>query len=183
MAELYHHGILGQKWGIRRFQNPDGTLTPAGKRRYGAEDVANISSAKGIEKRLNDLDQAIAYNRRDFGEATNKASKLFKKSVKAKNEEKRKKIQEKWGKSLQKRSRAENYIDQGRRETTELLKKANQSGYSIESKEFKRSVARGKDLAINLAVNVPLTLLTGFVVIQTPAVTGRKYKIRGLRDG
>lgn len=29
---LAHHGIKGMKWGIRRFQNPDGTLTPAGKR-------------------------------------------------------------------------------------------------------------------------------------------------------
>ena len=33
--ELYHHGIKGQKWGIRRFQNPDGSLTPSGKKRYG----------------------------------------------------------------------------------------------------------------------------------------------------
>lgn len=31
--ELYHHGILGQKWGIRRFQNPDGTRTALGKQR------------------------------------------------------------------------------------------------------------------------------------------------------
>ncbi|MBR3117735.1 MAG: hypothetical protein IKF29_00695 [Oceanobacillus sp.] len=30
---LYHHGIKGQRWGVRRFQNPDGTLTAAGRRR------------------------------------------------------------------------------------------------------------------------------------------------------
>ena len=32
--ELYHHGIKGMKWGVRRFQNEDGSLTAAGKKRY-----------------------------------------------------------------------------------------------------------------------------------------------------
>ena len=32
---LYHHGIKGQKWGVRRFQNADGSLTPEGAKRYG----------------------------------------------------------------------------------------------------------------------------------------------------
>lgn len=32
--ELYHSGIKGMKWGIRRYQNPDGSLTPAGRKRY-----------------------------------------------------------------------------------------------------------------------------------------------------
>lgn len=33
---LAHHGILGQKWGVRRFQNEDGSLTPEGRKRYGS---------------------------------------------------------------------------------------------------------------------------------------------------
>ena len=33
-SELYHHGIKGQKWGVRRYQNLDGSLTNAGRRRY-----------------------------------------------------------------------------------------------------------------------------------------------------
>lgn len=32
--ELYHHGIKGQRWGVRRYQNKNGSLTPAGKKRY-----------------------------------------------------------------------------------------------------------------------------------------------------
>lgn len=33
-GELYHHGTKGMKWGVRRYQNKDGSLTPAGKKRY-----------------------------------------------------------------------------------------------------------------------------------------------------
>lgn len=38
--ELYHYGIKGQKWGVRRFQNEDRTWTAAGKIRYGAQKAA-----------------------------------------------------------------------------------------------------------------------------------------------
>lgn len=47
--ELYHHGIKGQKWGLRRFQNEDRTWTAAGKIRYGAGKAAE-ATAKALKK-------------------------------------------------------------------------------------------------------------------------------------
>lgn len=46
MTYLAHHGILGQKWGIRRYQNKDGTLTEAGKKRYKTDGSLSYDEAR-----------------------------------------------------------------------------------------------------------------------------------------
>ncbi len=44
--ELYHHGIKGQRWGVRRYQNADGSLTAAGQKRYDRDIRENNAKKK-----------------------------------------------------------------------------------------------------------------------------------------
>lgn len=44
--ELEHYGILGMKWGIRKYQNADGTLTAAGKKRYAGDTPEQIERSE-----------------------------------------------------------------------------------------------------------------------------------------
>ena len=48
-GELYHHGIKGQKWGIRRYQNEDGSLTEEGKKRYYSGTSGDFEKEKYLE--------------------------------------------------------------------------------------------------------------------------------------
>ena len=59
--ELYHHGIKGMKWGVRRYQNEDGSLTNAGKSRY-----ATVEEAKAAYKKAKKV-TSDNYNRATNG--------------------------------------------------------------------------------------------------------------------
>lgn len=61
---LQHHGILGMHWGIRRFQNPDGSLTPKGRARLDKKDN-KWASTKG-EKIRAKLQKTISKDMNDF---------------------------------------------------------------------------------------------------------------------
>lgn len=78
MYELYlaHHGILGQRWGVRRFQNKDGSLTNAGEKRYSGQARHKPSSArKQAKQRAAALEKArkAKSEKKAFEEAKQKA--------------------------------------------------------------------------------------------------------------
>ena len=54
--DLRHHGIKGMKWGVRRYQNNDGSLTSAGKKRYRSDDYESaLKRVKKADDTLNDI--------------------------------------------------------------------------------------------------------------------------------
>ena len=70
--ELYHWGIKGMKWGVRRFQNKDGTLTPQGKQRY-----KDYKSDQSTRKSLTRHVAADKKNLKARGEAMNEVQKNY----------------------------------------------------------------------------------------------------------
>ena len=82
---LEHHGVLGMKWGVRRYQNPDGSLTNEGKKRYYANSSNTKKQAKGIKRYLNDLDENVSevMSKRENKVISGLTNKEFKDSIAA----------------------------------------------------------------------------------------------------
>lgn len=113
--EIKHHGIKGQKWGVRRYQNEDGSLTNAGKKRYGTQE--NFERQYPADKKKTDM--AIIGSSRDAVRSTKDINKNLRELEREKTSKKQKKINKQIEEAV--RENAKSMTDQELRDAVNRL--------------------------------------------------------------
>lgn len=82
-AELHHYGVLGMKWGIRRYQNPDGTLTADGKARLKKARTEYSKTSSDLKRKIEAFNEYSKIAEKARADKSYKKSNEFKTKKKA----------------------------------------------------------------------------------------------------
>ena len=170
--ELYHYGILGMKWGIRRYQNKDGSLTRLGRMRYGtAENFNRVLSAhqkaerykknkKAYERQQKKNKKADEEIKRIKEAAGMKTKSTESKSISSNSQPKEKKISEMTNKEIQEKINRIQLEKQLKREMASIQAEKISTGKKIVNK----IVNTAKSPAVQTMLVRPITQHVGNVL-------------------
>ena len=188
---IEHHGVQGMKWGIRRYQNQDGSLTPLGQKHYSN---GSYVSARKLTRHYNRADQIYANATGEKNLQMQRAYKLGRKATergdrlaaKGKDPMKDRKTMKTMGKAKTALNKAKDYAEKAKEAEQlqwRILAKTKEMGYTLSSKPVQRTAMTGKQLVAQYIAGIPGQV--GFYAKNKKALTvgGSKVKIRNSGDG
>ena len=173
---ISHYGIKGQKWGERNYQNPDGTLTEEGRKRYASK------SPYRIQRSLNKIDESAAKAEARIYNAEKKAGKYNARGIKYANKhgesekttKKLTKLDKKIKKQEEKISNLKDLISKHDKATWSRINVALEKGYDVTINKGHRYVSLGEDFIKSLG----LAAVSGIMSSKSYYVPGNYYKVK-----
>lgn len=189
---LKHYGIPGMKWGVRKYQNPDGSLTAAGQRRYG-ENSGGVS-AKKLQRSYNRADQVYANAKGAERLSVQKAFKYGKKFTdrgnklesKGKDPMKDRKTMRLMDKAKKAQSEAEKHAQEAKEAESlqwRIIGKVAKQGYTMSSKPVKRAAQVGQQAVAQFLFGAPGAIAYVAKNRKALSVGGTKAKISKKGNG